>query len=573
MQKFSLRYQLVLPFVFLVLLVPATVGWMLFDAGSKAVNSLTSRVLTDVSLRINEATGQHLDAAMNLLNNFAPDPGLKEAGQSFSNDLSWLEHRIWAISGLYQKAGMYTYFGGADGRFIGLYRINGYINELYLREPNAAKRTIYAVPGPGVRTAVLRTDEYDPRLRPWYAPAARQAAPVWSAVYRDFTSKLPTITVAKSIRKEDGAVAGVVAVDVEMKALTEFLDGLTISKNGIAFVMDGKGQMIASSNNEELLEQQGIQPQRLLASEMKSPLIKSAAESVMAWKAQKAQAGKGVQEPFSASLKTAAGMVEVAASPLGEKHGLDWVTVVVAPRSDFLGGVTTSFNASIGFAIVCVGLALLIGMLLINRVLRDILALNAAAQKIGIGEPVRDLDINRRDEIGQLARSFNEMEHNLRTDKLTGVFNREFLFTRMRLLRQIAGESEQPPAFALLFIDLDEFKPVNDHFGHDAGDRVLQAVSERLKAATRSSDIVVRYGGDEFVVLLGDVCTYAQVAVAIDNIRASVEQKVALAQGEIDARISIGWAIFPEDGSDTETLLKTADERMFGAKKSRKAAA
>ncbi|MBS1187425.1 MAG: diguanylate cyclase [Burkholderiaceae bacterium] len=570
MQKFSLRYQLVLPFVFLVLLVPATVGWMLFDAGSKAVNSLTRRVLTDVALRINEATSQHLDAAMNVLNNFAPEPGLKAAGQSFSNDLSWLEHRVWAISGLYPQAGNYTYFGGADGRFIGLYRVNSYINELYLREPNASKRTIYAVSGPGGRTAVLRSDDYDPRARPWYAPAAEQTAPVWSSVYSDFTSKKPTLTVAKSIRRADGVVAGVVAVDVELKALTDFLDGLTISKNGFAFVMDGSGQMVASSNNEELHEQQGGLSKRFLASEMKSPLIKSAAESVMAWKAQ---AGKGGQEPFSTTLETAVGLVEVAASPLGEKHGLDWVTVVVAPRADFLGGVTRSFNASINFAVVCIGLALLIGMLIINRVLRDIHALNTAVQKIGIGEPVRDLDIHRRDEIGQLARSFNEMEHNLRTDRLTGVYNREFLFTRLRLLRQLAGESAQPPAFALLFIDLDDFKPVNDRFGHGAGDRVLQAVSERLKAATRSSDIVVRYGGDEFVVLLGDVSTYAQVAVAIDNIRASVEQTIALEQGEIGASISIGWAIFPEDGNDAETLLKTADERMFGAKKSRKAAA
>ena len=559
MKKFSLKYQLILPFVFLVLLVPATVGWMLFDAGATAINTLTRRVLTDVAHRINEATEQHLTAAIHLLNAFAPE----SEAQPFSSNLGWLENRIWSISSIYSQAGNFTYFGGEDGRFVGVYRINSYLTELYLREPGVKRRTVYAVSHPGDRATVLRTDGFDPRTRPWYALAAHQESHVWSPVYADFTSRKPTITVAKAIRKAEGSVAGVVAVDVELKALSDFLEGLTISKNGMAFVMDGAGYMVASSGNEATFVLRDGKPQRLRADEMKSPYIKMVWEQVAEWKKNPARS----QEPLSFAVESNPDTLEVTASALGEKHGLDWVTVVAAPRSDFMGGVTRSFNNSIGFAVACIGLALLLGMGIINRVLRDIFALNAAAQKIGLGEPVQDLDINRRDEIGQLARTFNEMEHNLRTDRLTGAYNREFLLTRLRFLRQQSSQFSPHAAFALLFIDMDNFKPINDRFGHDAGDQVLREAAGRLKAATRASDIVVRYGGDEFVVLLNDVCTYEQVAVAINKIRASVEQPVMLGQDEIATSISVGWAIFPDDGDDAEVLLKTADARMFNVKK------
>ncbi|MEA5097856.1 MAG: diguanylate cyclase [Burkholderiaceae bacterium] len=565
MRKFSLKYQLVFPFVLLVLLVPLTVGWMLFEAGSTAVNTLTRRVLTDVALRIGTVTDQHLNAALSTLDALEPEARAQTTKRVAPIDLALMEKRIWSVSRFYPEAGNYTYFGGTDGRFVGVYRVNGYLTELYWRPSGTAMRQVYSVSRPGERATILRTDAFDPRARPWYAPAVRQNAPVWSSVYNDFTSGKPTITVSRAVRQA-GTPVGVVAVDVELKALHDYLGSLAVSKNGVAYVIDRNGKMVACSGSEMPFVSRDRQEERLRADEMKSPVIRASWSKVLEWRNG---TPAGSSEPLMMTLESRFGEVEVAAAIVGEKQGLDWVAVVAAPRADFLSGVTSSFVSSAVVAAVCIMLALALGMVIINRVVRDIYLLNSAAQKIGIGEPVKDLDIHRQDEIGQLARTFNEMEHNLRTDRLTGAYNREFLFTRIRFLREKWQPSSDQAAFALLFIDLDKFKQINDQFGHNAGDRTLITLVDRLKAATRGTDTVVRYGGDEFVVLLADVGNIEQVDAAMEKIRAVAEQPIAFEQEKITIGISVGWALFPQDGNDVETLLNTADARMFEAKKIR----
>ena len=567
MLKYSLRYQLVLPFVLLMFLVPTGFGWMLYDAGTQAVNTLTRRVLLDLVQQINSAAEHNLTTAVNTLNAFAPSAADTKF-QPFPSDMPTLEKRAWRTNQLISQSGNYVYFGGADGRFLGLYHINNYLNELYLRHPNAPKRRIYGIKRSGERPALLRTDAYDPRVRPWYVTASNFEQPVWSAVYNDFTSGKPTITRAISIRDTRKAVIGVAAVDVELHTLADVLKNLTISQNGVAFVMDSKGFLVASSEQDPSFELRDGKPVALHVSKMQISLIKDSYATVLDWKNRQLLQGG----PMTTELETNNGAMNVAASTVGIKQGVDWVTVVVAPRSDFLANITSSFNRGLLIAGFCVFASLILGMIMLNRVLRDIYTLNDAARKIGEGEILPPLHIARNDELGQLARTFNEMEHNLRTDKLTGTFNREFLYNKIRLIQRQQAEPSAPRQhFALMFIDLDDFKSVNDKRGHDAGDRVLTEIASRLIAATRATDTVVRYGGDEFVVLLSDMNNAENVFVTEEKIRAIVSAPIPLDQGDISIGISIGWALFPQDGSNAEKLLKVADERMFDEKKTRKA--
>ncbi|MFC6520242.1 GGDEF domain-containing protein [Undibacterium arcticum] len=160
------------------------------------------------------------------------------------------------------------------------------------------------------------------------------------------------------------------------------------------------------------------------------------------------------------------------------------------------------------------------------------------------------------------------MEHNLRIDKLTAVFNRESLLAQIRFLKRRANQDPlEKPQFALLFIDLDEFKSINDRYGHDAGDQFLITVAARLKTAVRTTDVVARYGGDEFVILLKDAGAFSDVTAAEEKIRSIVEAPMALQQHIVNVGVSIGWAMFPQDGRDADTLMKVADSRMFDSKK------
>ncbi len=149
-------------------------------------------------------------------------------------------------------------------------------------------------------------------------------------------------------------------------------------------------------------------------------------------------------------------------------------------------------------------------------------------------------------------------------DGLTGLPNRHWLgqFLPAALARAGADGS----MLALLFIDLDGFKSVNDSRGHAEGDQVLRAAAQRLKAVLRPSDCVVRLGGDEFVVLLEPVEGEARVARVAERIAAAVEEPFLLGAERHKLGASIGISLYPRDGADPETLLKNADIAMYSVK-------
>jgi len=150
-------------------------------------------------------------------------------------------------------------------------------------------------------------------------------------------------------------------------------------------------------------------------------------------------------------------------------------------------------------------------------------------------------------------------------DSLTGLPNRLLLLDR---LSQATVHRERLHAqVAVLFIDLDHFKEVNDSLGHAAGDRLLQVVSERLSANVREGDTVARVGGDEFVIMLVDLHQLADAAMVAAKILAAVSSACQIEGSELHVTPSIGLAIFPEDGTDPDTLLRNADTAMYHAKR------
>lgn len=567
MNKSSLRRQLVLPYVALVVFVSVAIGWVSSRAGEAAVQTLTQRVLAEMTDHIGSATEQHLAGALKVLNAVDPDPATLPKPQAFSNDLASLESRLWIASGLFADVNDYVYFGGEDGRFVGVRRVGKEFVELRLREPGARARKVYATTSPGDRSHLLRTDDFDPRVRPWYGVAAAREHPVWSPAYSDFTTREPTITLARAVRRMDRSLAGVLATDVPLRVLTDFLRTRKVSDNGVAFVMDSDGYVVATSGSELPFKMiQGV-PERMRVEEMHTPLIRDVAAKVVEWK--KANGS----ESLALELPGTFGTISVAARHIGRQYGMDWTAVVAVPRSDFMGGMSRSLVQAMFIAAICVLIALVLGLSILNRILRDIRMLTEAARRVGDGEPLPSLNIRRRDEIGQLAMSFSEMEHNLRIDKLTAVFNRASLIAQIAFLRrQLEQKSLDRPNFALLFIDLDHFKKINDQYGHGAGDRVLMTVAQRLKESVRITDVVARYGGDEFVVLLKGVTAVDDVIAMEEKIRDVVEEPVHIEHGIARVGVSIGWAMFPEDGEDVDALLKIADKRMFDTKKIRKAA-
>jgi diguanylate cyclase (GGDEF)-like protein/PAS domain S-box-containing protein len=149
-------------------------------------------------------------------------------------------------------------------------------------------------------------------------------------------------------------------------------------------------------------------------------------------------------------------------------------------------------------------------------------------------------------------------------DALTGLPNRTLL--RDRLSNALATARRQKHKIALLFIDLDRFKLINDSLGHSVGDLLLQDVAERLKSCAREGDTVARLGGDEFLIVLTHVNDIPGAAVAAERFMDAMTTRFVIQGHSLSIGCSLGVSIFPEDGADSETLIKHADAAMYSAK-------
>jgi diguanylate cyclase (GGDEF)-like protein len=168
------------------------------------------------------------------------------------------------------------------------------------------------------------------------------------------------------------------------------------------------------------------------------------------------------------------------------------------------------------------------------------------------------------DRADEKNRADERIEYLASHDSLTGLPNREMFNGLLRHAIDMAERYER--RFALLFIDLDRFKVINDSLGHDAGDALLVEVAHRLRGALRASDVVARLGGDEFVVILEETAGVADIERVATQLLSVLSQPLHLSGHECHTTASIGIAMYPSNGSDLQTLTRNADMAMYLAK-------
>ena len=232
---------------------------------------------------------------------------------------------------------------------------------------------------------------------------------------------------------------------------------------------------------------------------------------------------------------------------------------------------------------VVVGVVVLLGVLSL-RLLRPIHRLKLQASTLAARESVPALPWRQRDELGQLGQHLNTVRARIQElfaeleaknsqlskmamyDHLTGLPNRTLF--RELFQHESAAARRADEICALLFIDLDRFKAVNDTMGHAAGDELLLGVSRRLVATLRESDIVCRVSGDEFLVLLPRAGHWEQVSATAERLLRAIQQPMLLprAAGTAQVSASVGIALHPQDGEDFETLARCADLAMYKSK-------
>lgn len=169
---------------------------------------------------------------------------------------------------------------------------------------------------------------------------------------------------------------------------------------------------------------------------------------------------------------------------------------------------------------------------------------------------MRDISERKRQEDQQILQEY--------FDPLTGLANRTLLLERLR--QSLISAQKSNKMAAVLFLDLDRFKFVNDSIGHEAGDAVLRIVAQRLTTAVRSGDTVCRWGGSEFVVLMRDIVDPSHIARVSDRLQCTLSEPYVIDTKEFFSPVSIGISLFPRDAQDGETLLRHADTAMVQVK-------
>ena len=162
------------------------------------------------------------------------------------------------------------------------------------------------------------------------------------------------------------------------------------------------------------------------------------------------------------------------------------------------------------------------------------------------------------------AEMTRELRHMAQHDSLTGLPNRVLFSDRVQ--HELAYAKRHGERFAMIFFDLDKFKSINDNHGHAVGDMLLRQAAERLQKAVRASDTVSRIGGDEFVVLMGELAAANAALALAEKIRQAVRHPYSIDGRELTISCSVGVAIYPDDGDNEVALFKSADEAMYRAK-------
>lgn len=411
-RKTSLRTLLVVPSVLLLFLAVVLTGYLSLRNGQNAVNDVTTQLREEITARIQQHLYTYLETP-HLVNQINSD--VIRLGLLNMHDLGALERHFWHQLQLFDYiSGIYV--GTEQGGIITVARYDKDKITIQLTERLVkGDYSTYSTDSQGNRTdlvAVARN--YDATKRPWYRSAVQAGKPVWSEIY---TFVYPVgslgITANRPLYDNTGKLQGVLAADFMLVKISEFLQSLKIGRTGQTFIMERSGLIVASSTTEPpfIREQGSKEDKRLKASDSQVPLIRASTQYLVEHFGDLAKITNTQQLNF-----TLAGERQfLQVTPLRDNNGLDWLIVVVVPETDFLEKINANTRTTVLLIIVvAVIVALLVGTFISRWAVDPILNLNSAAKALAKGEWNQTVKLQREDEVGQLAQSFNFMSQQLR---------------------------------------------------------------------------------------------------------------------------------------------------------------
>ncbi len=404
-QAVSLRTILIVPFVVLLLVSVGLTGYLSLRNGQQAVNDVASQLRREITAAIEQNIDNYLETP-HLITQSNADA--IELGLLDLKEPTTLERHFWqqlqrfdTVSNIYvgnQQGGIVLAGRGEEGS-LNIRATEGFVSGDYY---------IYDTDEAGKRTELLRVaPPYDARIRPWYEASKKAGVPVWSEIYAFFTDQTLGISASRPLYDKNGALEGVLAIDLSLAQLSDFLQSLKIGQTGRTFIMERSGFIVASSASEPPFVQaeDEQEPERLKAVDSQNLLIQATAQYLI----QEFGDLNNIVTIQELSFEIDGQQQFLQITPLVDKRGIDWLIVVVMPESDFMGQINKNAKTTLITLTIALIIAILVGLFIVQQAVQPITQLNIAAKGLAEGEWKQSLPTTGAYEVGQLAHSFSSM--------------------------------------------------------------------------------------------------------------------------------------------------------------------
>ncbi len=410
-----LRVVLIVPFVSLLIITVGLIGYLSFYNGQQAVNDVTTQLRSEITAQIEQRLKTFLETPhlINQFNNQAILLGLLDI-----NNQAALERYFLEQVQIYNSVSA-IYFGNTEGGLV-LGERESTDGSLYTITTENFTRGIfnkYAADSQGNHTELMLTfPGFDARTRPWYTGAVEAGQATCTDVYIMFTGQDMVITPSRPVYNQSGDLLGVVAVDIFLSHIRNFLQTLKIGKTGKAFIIERSGLLVASSTDEKpFTPGDGDEEQRrLYAHESSVPLIQATANNLVKQFGDLNAIDSSQQFDFEIDGQRQFAQVV----PFQDGRGIDWLIVIAIPESDFMAQINQNTYLTLGFSLFALCGAIGVGYLTANWIAQPILETNIAAKKLADNTgnvEVQSLDSTSYHigELKELTGSFNHMGQQL----------------------------------------------------------------------------------------------------------------------------------------------------------------
>lgn len=380
----------------------------------------------------------------------------------------------------------------------------------------------------------------------------------------------PTAVLSMPVVAADGEVLGVAVINVDLTAVFAGL-GAELPPGFELFLTNTEGDYLVHPQTGKTF---GFERGRRMQLQADIPQAQALIDGTQTELLTTLDRDEYAQHPVLAAFVAADIQVHSAEKRL--------VLGVTRPLPPIVAQANSLLHGSLRVLAGVIAASAVLAFVLARLLVKPLAQMGQALAQFVQGGTMGSLPTQRRDEIGALAREVQtmgmqihqqlallhdnqeELQHLAQHDMLTGLPNRRFL--QERLAQALAQAQRGKRTLALLFIDLDRFKDINDSLGHEAGDAVLVALAQRLQSSTRAADTVARMGGDEFVVLVDAPSDRAHIVAIAEKLLHALQQDVAWQGHTLQVGASIGISRFPDDGETAQEMLAHADRAMYRVK-------